>query len=149
MIRYYKIIREELGLVYTVYAFSDMVSVTGGIFIMLGTRPKNVKKAIFEIKRIIKDLAENGVTKEEFDRVKNLKKSVLEYSNETNSDIAEANGTMMHLFEKCKTLEERKEKIENIALEEVNDFAKIIANENMFNVVAVGKNLNIEDLKQF
>ena len=147
--RLYKIIREELGLVYTVYAFSDMVSVTGGIFIMLGTRPKNVKKAIFEIKRIIKELAENGVTEEEFERVKNLKKSVLEYSTETNADIAEANGSMMHLFERCKTLEERKAQIENVSLEDVNEFAKVIANEEMFNVVAVGKKLNKEDLKQF
>ena len=147
--RLYKIIREELGLVYTVYAFSDMVSVTGGIFIMLGTRPKNVKKAIFEIKRIIQEMAENGVTEEEFERVKNLKKSVLEYNSETNSGIAEANGSMMHLFERCKTLEERKTQIENVSLEDVNYFAKMIADEELFNVVAVGKKLNIEDLKQF
>ena len=62
---------------------------------MLGTRPKNVKKAIFEIKRIINEIAESGVTEEEFERVKNLKKSVLEYGSETNSDIAEANGSMI------------------------------------------------------
>ena len=116
---------------------------------MLGTRPKNVKRAIFEIKRIIKEMAENGVTEEEFERVKNLKKSVLEYSTETNADIAEANGSMIHLFDRCKTLKERKSQIENVTLQEVNDFAKIIANEEMFNIVAVGKNLNINDLKQF
>ena len=86
---------------------------------------------------------------EEFERVKNLKKSVLEYSTETNADIAEANGSMMHLFERCKTIEERKEQIENVSLEDVNEFARVIANEEMFNVVAVGKKLNKEDLKQF
>ncbi len=147
--RLYKIIREELGLVYSVYAFSDMVSTTGGIFIMLGTRPKNVKKAIFEIKRIIKEFAENGATEEEFERVKNLKKSILEYSTETNADRAEANGTMMHLFEKSKSLEERKKQIESIKLSEVNDFARVIASEEMFNVVAVGKNLKLCDIEQF
>ena len=101
------------------------------------------------VSRIRRELAEKGVTEEEFERVKNLKKSVLEYSTETNADIAEANGSMMHLFERCKTLEERKAQIENVSLEDVNEFAKVIANEEMFNVVAVGKKLNKEDLKQF
>lgn len=147
--RLYKIIREELGLVYSVYAFCDMVSVTGGIFIMLGTRPKNVKKAIFEIRKIIDEFAENGATKEEFERVKNLKKSVLEYSFETNQDVAEANGTMLHLYDNVKSIDERKQEIEKVTLDEINKFAKQISKETMFNVVAVGKNLNIEDLKQF
>lgn len=147
--RLYKIIREELGLVYSVYAFTDMVPMTGGIFIMLGTRPKNVKKAIFEIKKIITDFAKNGATEEELQRVKNLKKSVIEYNSETNSDIAESNGSMIHLFDKCKTIEERKQNIDNVTLEKVNSFAKKIAKEEMFNVVAVGKGLKIEDLEQF
>ncbi len=147
--RLYKIIREELGLVYSVYAFSDMVAVTGGIFIILGTRPKNVKKAIAEIKKIILDLAKNGATEEELERVKNLKKSVLEFNSETNSDLAEINGSMIHLFGKHETIEQRKQKIESVTLDEINDFAKTIANEDMFNVVAVGKNIDIEDLKQF
>ena len=147
--RLYKIIREELGLVYTVYAFSDMVASTGGIFIILGTRPKNVKKAIFEIKRIITELAEFGVTKEELERVKNLKKSLIEFGSETNSDIAESNGSMLHLFEKCKTIEERKQKIDSVTKEDVNAFAKVIASEDVFNIVAVGKGVDLNDLKQF
>ena len=147
--RLYKVIREELGLVYSVYAFTDMVPFTGGIFIMLGTRPKNVKKAISEIKKIVLDLAENGATEEELERVKNLKKSLIEFNSETNSDIAESNGSMIHLFEKCKTIEERKEKIDGVTLEKVNDFAKRIATEEMFNIVAVGKGVDVNDLKQY
>lgn len=147
--RLYKVIREELGLVYSVYAFADTIPTTGGIFIMLGTRPKNVKRAIAEIKKIILDLAENGATKEELERVKNWKKSLLEYNSETNSDIAEVNGSMIHLFEKSESINERKQKIENVTIEQINEFAKRISKEEIFNVVAVGKNLNIDDLKQF
>lgn len=147
--RLYKVIREELGLVYTVYAFSDTVPMTGGIFIMLGTRPKNVKKAIVEIKKIIVDLAKSGATEEELERVKNLKKSVLEFNTETNADIAEVNGSVIHLFEECQSVDERKQKIDKVSLEDINNFAKKIANEDIFNVVAVGKNLKILDLEQF
>lgn len=147
--RLYKVIREELGLVYSVYAFSDMVPMTGGIFIMLGTRPKNVKKAISEIKRIIVELAENGAKEEELERAKNLKKSNIEFSTETNSDIAESNGSMIHLFEKCQTTAERKQKFDNVTLEMVNEFAKRIASEETFNIVAVGKGVDENALKEF
>ncbi len=147
--RLYKIIREELGLVYSVYAFSDSAPMTGGIFIMFATRPKNVKKAISEIKRIICELANEGVSEEELERVKNLKKSTIEYNSETNTDIAEINGSMLHLFGKCHTISERKQKFDEISLEQVNEYAKIIANEKCFNVVAVGKNVKMSDLEQF
>ena len=147
--RLYKVIREELGLVYSIYAFVDNVRITGGIFIMFGTRPKNVNKAISQIKNIILDLSENGATQEELERVKNLKKSTIEYAAETNSDIAETNGSLLHLFGCHKTLEERKQNIDSISLDDINNFAKKIANEQTFNIVAVGKNLNIDDLKQY
>ena len=147
--RLYKVIREELGLVYSVYAFTDTVPMTGGIFIMLGTRPKNVKKAIFEIKKIINELANAGATEEELERVKNLKLSAIEYANEANADIAETNGTFVHLFENFVSAKERKQKVSSVTLDEVNKFAKKIANETTFNIVAVGKNIDIEDLKQF
>ena len=81
--------------------------------------------------------------------MKNLKKSLIEYNNETNSDIAESNGSMIHLFEECHTVQERKQKIDSVTIDQVNEFAKRIANENMFNIVAVGKNVNEEDLKVY
>lgn len=147
--RLYKTIREELGLVYSIYAFSDSFANTGGIFIVFGTRPKNLKKAISKIKEIILELAREGVSSEELERVKNLKKSSLEFNAETNSDIAEINGSLVHLFGEHKTIEERKQKIDCVTISQVNDFAKRIADEKMFNVVAVGKNLKIDDIKQF
>ena len=56
---------------------------------------------------------------------------------------------MIHLFGKCENLEERKQKIDNVTIEEINRFAKQIASEELFNVVAVGKNIKVEDLEQF
>ena len=119
------------------------------MFIIFGTRPKNVQKAIFEIKKIIQELAENGATEVELERAKIWKKSCMEFSSETNSDIAEINGSLIHNDNKHTSLSTRKSKFEKVKLEDINKFAKRIANEKVFNIVAVGKDINIEDLKQF
>ena len=145
----YKKIREELGLVYTIYAYNDIDLRTGEMFIVFGTRPKNVKKAIYEIKKIINDFAETGATEEELLRAKTWKKSCIEFSTETNSDIAESNAIIMYLNNKIPSIKSRKAKYDKITLQQVNEFAKQISNENVFNVVAVGKNIKVDDLKQF
>ena len=147
--RLYKQIREELGLVYTIYAFSVVGANTGEIFIMFGTRAKNLKKAIVEIGKIIKDFAEAGATETELVMAKNLKKSSLEYAFETNSDIAEINGTMVHYYDKVIKIEDSIKMLDDVTLDDVNNFAKQISNEELFNIVAVGKNLNIEDISCF
>lgn len=147
--RLFKLIREELGLVYSIYAFNDAGARSGEICIIFGTRPANIKKAILEIKKVIVNLAKNGVTTDELLRAKNFKKSCVAYSSETNSDIADINATYLHLYGKILTPQERVAKFDEVSIESVNAFAKQIANEDCFNIVAVGKNLNIEHLKQF
>ena len=147
--RLFKIIREKLGLVYTIYAYNEMNLKAGELLIMFGTRPKNVKKAMVEIKKAILDFAENGATEEELVRAKNWKKSCLSFGTETNSDLAEINGTIFNIFGKVFDANERRKILDSITLDDVNNFAKIIAKEKIFNIVAVGKNLNIDDIKVF
>lgn len=147
--RLYKTIREELGLVYSIYAFSDSRDNSGEIFIIFGTRPKNIELAMTEIKKIILDLAESGVSDAELERAKNLKKSSVEYLSETSSDRAEINATMMHYYNQIISVDEKKCKFDAVTKEDILKFAKQIANEENFNVVAVGKKLNIDHIKKF
>lgn len=147
--RLFKIIREKLGLVYTICAYNDISCKSGELLIMFGTRPKNVKQAMIEIKKAITDFAENGASQEELDRAKNWKKSCLSYGMETNSDLAEINGTIFNVFGKIFDVNERCKQIESVTLDDVNAFAKRIANETTFNVVAVGKDITIDDINVF
>lgn len=147
--RLFKIIREELGLVYTICAYSDISCKAGELLIMFGTRPKNVKQAMIEIKKAIIDFAQNGASQEELDRAKNWKKSCLSFGTETNSDLAEINGTIYNVFGKVFEINKRCKQIESVSLEDVNNFAKRIANEPTFNIVAVGKDVSLEDIKVY
>ena len=147
--RLFKIIREKLGLVYTIYAYNEISPKAGELMIAFGTRPKNVKKAMVEIKKAIIDFAENGATEEELVRAKNWKKSCLSFGTETNSNIAEINGAIFNLYNKKFDKNERLKKIEKVSLKDVNNFAKRIANEKEFSIVAVGKELSLDDIKVF
>lgn len=147
--RLFKRIREELGLVYTIFASNEMRINSGELFIVFGTRPKNVKKAISEIKNIILTLASDGITADELDRAKTWKKSCAVFAVETNSDISEINGTNLFCYNKKISIDEIVENYQSVKLSDVCDFAKQIANEQNFNIVAVGKNLNIKDIEQF
>ena len=147
--RLFKVIREKLGLVYTIFAYNEMSGKAGELLIVFGTRPKNVKKAMVEIKKTILDFAEHGATEEELTRAKNWKKSCLAFGTETNGDLAEINGTIFNIFNKVFDSKDRLQKTECVTLEQVNEFAKRIANENVLNVVAVGKGVKIEDISVF
>ncbi|MBQ7918071.1 MAG: insulinase family protein [Clostridia bacterium] len=147
--RLFKIIREKLGLVYTIYAYNEVGVRSGELLIVFGTRPKNVKLAMAEIRKVIDDLAENGITEEELERTINWKKAGIAFGMETNSNIADVNCVHLHLYNEIFDENKRIKKIEAVTVEAVNEFAKRIANETEFNVVAVGKGLKIEDLKQF
>ena len=63
--------------------------------------------------------------------------------------VAEINGTYAHLYGKTLSLDERAKQYDEITTQKVNEFAKRIANEEVFNVVAVGKNLNLKDIKVY
>ncbi len=147
--RLFKRVREELGLVYTIYSYQEIEERNGELFIVLGTRAKNVKVAIAEIRKIIDEIATNGITENELNSAKNWKKSYLEFSSETNSDIAEADGSMIHFEGKHMSLSARKKKYDKITACDIQKFASRIAKEKVYNVVAVGKNIDINDLKQF
>lgn len=147
--RLYKKVREELGLVYTIYSYPEIEARNGEIYIVLGTRLKNVKRAVLEIRNIIDEIAKVGVSESEFEICKNWKKSYIEFASETNSDTAEINGSLIYYNQAYISLESRRQKYDSIKLSEINDFAKRIANESCFNVVAVGKNIKLEDLQNF
>lgn len=147
--RLYKKVREELGLVYTIYSYNEIEAKNGEIYIVFGTRSKNVKRAIAEVKSIINNLAEHGVTEAELDAAKNLKKSYMEFASETNADTAEINGSLIHFKGKHTKLAQRQSMYDKVTALDIQNFASRIANEKLFNVVAVGNNIDINDLKQF
>ncbi len=147
--RLFKRIRENLGLVYTIYASCELGAQVGEIVIVFGTRPKNIKKALFEIRNEINKLAASGVTEEEVLRAVNFKKSCTLFALESSSEIADINASMVHYHGKPLSQSERMKNYDKVTAKEVSEFAKTIASETRLAVVAVGKGLSEDDLAVF
>ena len=147
--RLFKILREKLGLVYSVYAFNDMRMNSGEVYIIFGTRAQNVKQAIKVIKTEMENLSKNGITDIELQRAKNWKESCVAFGIESSAEIAELNGSYTHYFGKPTSAEEKIQNYRVVTKEQVDEFAKKIYVEDVFNIVAVGQNIKLDDLKQF
>lgn len=147
--RLFKKIREDLGLVYSIFAASEFGARMGDFAIVFGTRPKNIKKALAEIKSELKLLAENGVTEEEVLVARNYRKSCAIFELENSSVIADINASMVHYHGKPIYQEERMAKYDKVTAKDVSDFAKRIYEETKYAIVAVGKNIKTSDLEVF
>ncbi|MGV8082620.1 MAG: M16 family metallopeptidase [Coriobacteriia bacterium] len=68
--RLFQEIREKRGLAYAVYSFSALYQDTGAFVVYAGTRPANAKEVITLIHEEMGRIAEEGVTADELDRVR-------------------------------------------------------------------------------
>ena len=68
--RLYSKIREELGLVYSIYTFTLSYKDTGAGVIYFATSKENVGKVVHEIKAMLRKIAKEGVKKDEIERGK-------------------------------------------------------------------------------
>ena len=79
----------------------------------------------------------------------NFKKSCTLFALESSSEIADINASMVHFHGKPFSQTERMANYDKVTVKEVGDFAKTIAKETKFAVVAVGKDLKEEELMPF
>ena len=103
----------------------------GSLNITLGTGPDTVAQALVEIKKVLQDIIENGVTQEELDRAKIVTKTDYYDSLENNRNIAsDALGNFVY-YNKYISPETRLKEWEGVTLEQVNKVASEITFEKM------------------
>lgn len=149
--RLYDIIRKKLGYVYHIrsgaYSFMDM----GVLYIEFDTSTKNIKPALIEIRKILKEIAENGVTNNEIKSTNNIIKTSFAafLRKKYCEEIAEDNIYEMYYKRKIKTDKERFNLMEKVCKQDVQEYAKFIYNSKDFVVGAIGEGIKLSDLKVF
>lgn len=136
-------VREKEGLAYSVYSFNDQSLYLGYLVIYIDTFTENLEKANLIISKILKDLAENGVTEEELQKAKMQYKSAVAYSVDDKGNVAESNALQALFFGKILSDEERFEIIDNISVQDIKLYAQEIYMQKNIVVACVGK--GIED----
>ena len=146
-----KEIRERLGFVYAINSAYSYFFEAGDFFIEMAIQPKNIKEALQATRKVLKDVAENGVTDDELQAAKNIVRTNIAHDSEkyTNSGKNSKNYWELYFNKKQKTNKQILKGVKSITKEQVQEFAKLINDSAEFLVAGIGHNINEEDLKAF
>lgn len=147
--RLFQEVREKLGLVYSISSYNDVGDLASVFSISLGTSPKKVPLALKTINCVIQDVIKNGFTKEELIQAKNMTISAIKLQSDSPSNMASRIASSLQYKNKIVTKEESIEKCKKITLEEVNQQAKKLFNNQNCIISMVGKNTEIDLFKYY
>lgn len=140
--RLFQKIREELGLVYSIYAYPSTYRKSGLYTIYAGMNPEHTNKVYEMIFDEINNLIKNGITKDELDKSKEQLKGNYILGLESTSGRMNTMGKSELLLGKIYTPDEVLVKIDKVNLEMANEVINKLFKTDKFGVAAVG---NIKD----
>jgi predicted Zn-dependent peptidase len=147
--RLFQKIREERGLVYSIYSFLTSAADSGLFGIYAGTGPEEADKLLPLLRDEIDIICSgDNITIDEVARARaQLKASVL-MARESTSARAEQLARQLMIFKRPKSLSETVEKIENVSIESVLKSAQKIFSSNP-TMVSLGQLKNLGDIHNF
>ncbi len=131
-------IREELGLVYSIYAYPTTYRKSGLYTIYAGMNPEHTNKVYEMIFTEINKLKKNGISKDELDKSKEQLKGSYILGLESTSGRMNTMGKSELLLGRIYTPDEVLTKIDNINLDMAKDIINRIFNTDKIGVAAVG-----------
>ncbi|GAB6180708.1 pitrilysin family protein [Desulfotomaculum defluvii] len=146
--RLFQEIREQRGLVYTVYSYHSSYYDTGIFGVYAGLSKENVNQAMDLIFKEIKDVKKNGILKEELQRAKDqLKGNLLLSMESVNTHMSRLGKSELYLG-KVYSPEEIVEKLNRITLEDILRVANTLFQPDKFSMAAIGPWQDCGDLKK-
>ncbi|MGB9779349.1 M16 family metallopeptidase [Caldanaerobacter sp.] len=142
--RLFQKIREDKGLVYSIYSYPVTYPHAGMFAIFASMTSSNFRKVYDLIVKEIEEISKNGVTKEEFEKFKEQLKINLLMDQDSISARMSNIGKSLLLFDRVYLIEDALKVVEEITFEEVNQLAKMIIKPDEMTVSVVGK-LNKKD----
>lgn len=136
--RFFQHLREDLGLVYTVFSYIDFFEDMGLFGIYLGTDKQNVKKALGAIKKEITAIYEEKLSKDELLNAKEQLKGGLVIGLENTSNRMNRLAKHEFLAKRNIGLNETISRIDAVTADEINEVAKMLFKDNQFSGVSLG-----------
>ncbi len=146
--RLFQEVREQKGLVYSIYSSHQTMKDTGMFYIYLALSPANLLQAMQITLNILDQIRQKGVTAEELQRAKEKDKGSLLLSLENiTARMSRASKQEIYLGRQI-SIEESVAEIEKITLEEIAETASQLLDYHNFTAVTVGKWNNPDPLNQ-
>lgn len=145
--RLFQHIREELGLAYSVYTSPSAYANNGAFNIMLNITAANTSEVIKTVKSELEKLVKDGVNEEEFLRAKAQLKASYVFGGESVQTLMTSIGKLLLMTGESFDVNKKIKEINDVTMNEVNEFAKkIFVKENVC-AAYVGKDIDVDILK--
>lgn len=145
----FQLIREKLGLVYTIVSQASFTATCGDVTIHFATSTKNAPLALCAIRQEMANLVKNGLSENEFNDAKSNLLSSIKLSYENTSGVNVSVCKNIRSYGRAISKEEIIASYEKVTLEDVNRVAKRIFDTENYCISYVGKNTRIDLLKNY
>jgi predicted Zn-dependent peptidase len=132
-------VRERAGLVYTIMGGTELADIGGYYFIYFSCTPQNTQIVIDTINNEIAKLLASGVTPEELQKVKNIKRTDRLFESENSEAVNNRNQHELADYGEIKTMEEYLKILDAITIDDINRTAKKYLDMNKAITAIVGK----------
>lgn len=147
--RLFQRIREELGLVYNIYANDIQYVADGYLNIFFATNPVSVKKALLAIREVLLQLQKEGFNNDEIEKSKAQFKSAIILAAESSAYLMRAGGKYSLLMGKEYSLDKKLKEVEKVELKELNESLSYMFDIKEASISYVGKEIQGDLLKLF
>lgn len=120
--RLFQRLREQLGLVYSIYSSTSTASNAGAFTVYFNVNPKNAAHSVEVVNDEVKKFAASGITADELNKSKTLAKVAALFSLENPRSVLFSSLRYLTMGNKVYDVDEITERIENVTLEDVNSF---------------------------
>lgn len=122
--RLFQRIREDLGMVYTIYSYGCSFQPAGLLQIYAAMNPNQVDSVLEETIAVIEKLKKDGIGQEELLKAKAELKTELIISNESTQNRMESNAKSLVQFGKILTIDEILEDMKQVTVQKTSEFAE-------------------------
>lgn len=129
--RLFQEIREKRGLVYSVYASSQLYEGTGVFEMYAGTRPENIAEVVKVAQEQFQLAAQDGITPDELERAKELAAGSFVLGMESTRTHMSRLGRLAVLDLPIDSIDEIIQKYRDVTLEQVNQAARELLSQEM------------------
>ena len=149
--RLFQIIREELGLSYSIYSYDSSFGLAGLLHIDAIASPSNVEKVLVATVNVVKELVEHGITEYELLRAKEQINTEMIIAGESSRTRVSSNGQALLLRGKITSQEEVMERINAVTLEDALVFVRKYLKPEQMSICLIGnlKELPLAKLQEY
>ena len=147
--RLFQKIREELGLVYDISLYALTYKNCGNMVLYLGTSNSLATKALDSIREELDNIKSCGFTEDELKKGKEQVKLKIMLMQEQAMSVMRANASKVVLFDKSFDIDKELEKLNEITLLDLLDYANKYIDYNKMASSYVGSDIKLDVLSSF